>query len=124
MKLGELLILLTFFGIGSSLIVYSFNDYLIARSIGPNNTDVITVKSGQPLKIDLGSSPPLGQIAVTICNETPSGPNCLPLAVVASAPSITVRMPIGYQPGPARLEVSKVAKPYNRALFVIQLTIE
>ena len=123
MKLGELLILLTFFGIGSSLIVYSFNDYLIARSIGPNNTDVITVKSGQPLKINIDNSP-TGQIAISLCNETPSGPNCLPLAVVPSAPSITVRMPIGYQPGPARLEVSRVAKPYNQELFTIQLTIE
>jgi hypothetical protein len=123
MKLGELLLMLIFFGMGSSLVMYAFNDYLIARTIGPSQTP-ITTKAGEALKIPIEHPPSSGQIAVTICHTAPSGPTCLPIAVHDIASSITVRMPIGYQPGPATLQVTNLVNGSSYSLVIIPITIQ
>lgn len=118
MKLGELLIILFFFGAILGLIVFYFNDYLFAKAVGPY-THTTDVKGGQALRIETGKSTAL--INIRLCGEGGDGNSCFPLATNAEGNPVRIRIPIGYPAGNAIL---KITQPSQGSIDGISYSVE
>lgn len=123
MKLGEFLLIIIFLAAGAGLLMFSFNTYLFARSVGPSNS-AIKVKPGEALSLEIPNTASTSTIEVKMCGPGGAGVSCLPLLVGTKKPVI-VRVPIGSATGDATLQVSKLTSPVeSQELYTINLTIQ
>ena len=102
--------------------IYYFNSYLFARVITPG-TKNISVKPGEALSISVGGIKENTTLRVDICTSAGIAGGCYPLTANADTDPVSVRIPIGYQTGPATIQVKEISGPAKNSRLRLSIPV-